>query len=42
MIHFKQKINMTGAVSGLWRVIFFGWNKAVEKTLHENKTSWKC
>ena len=32
-------INVTGSVSTLWRVIFFGWNKAAEKRLTENKNS---
>ena len=39
VIHFKYKIDMADAVSTLWRVIIFGWNKAAEKTLHESKNS---
>ena len=32
---------MTHAVWNLWKAIFFHWNKAAEKRLHENKNSWE-
>ena len=38
-IHINYKINVTGVVSTLWSLILFGWNKAAEKRLYENKTS---
>ena len=38
---FRYTINMMDAVPTLWRVILFGWNKATEKWLHENKNSWE-
>ena len=39
MIHFKHEINMTGAISTLWRVLFVGWNKLAEERLHESKST---
>ena len=39
MIHFQHRINFMGIISTFWRVILFGWKKAVEKMLHEKKTS---